>query len=111
MFLQRCGCVPVCREGPYWGMGRAGTLSWLSSQALLEGKGSGGQLGQHSQSISSKQGKLIPGQRMLLLGANTTLQLEPDTAVQSLWTGHCRTGISTGRQAVAGVKAEFLCCP
>lgn len=71
-------------RGPAGARGEQGTLSGLSSQALLKGKGSGGQPRRHSQSISSKQGKLIPGPRMLLLGANTTLQLEPDTAVQSV---------------------------
>lgn len=83
-------------------------LSGLSSQALLEGQDSGGQLrtaplGQHSQSISSKQGKLIHGPSTLLMGVNTTLQLQPCTAVESLW--------GWALQAAAGVQAELLCCP
>lgn len=102
-------------RGPAGAWGEQDTLSGLSSQALLEGKGSGGQLGQHSQSISSKQGKLIPGPRMLLLGANTTLQLEPDTAVQSLWSWAWRgrdqhrqagSGRSTGRTSLLPIKRE-----
>lgn len=54
-------------RGPAGAWGEQGTLSGIRSQALLEGKGSGGQPGQHSQSISSKQGKLIPGPRTLVL--------------------------------------------
>lgn len=99
-------------RGPAGARGEQGTLSGLSSQALLKGKGSGGQPGRHSQSISSKQGKLIPGPRMLLLGANTTAagtrhccseRPEPSTAVQR--------STQAGRQAGAGVQAELLCCP
>lgn len=102
-------------RGPAGPWGEQGTLSGLSSQALLEGKGSGGQPGQHSQSISSKQGKLIPGPRMLLLGANTTLQLKPDTAVQSLrsWALRGRdqhrqagSGRGTGRTSLLPMKRE-----
>lgn len=96
-------------------MGRAGHAVWVKQPSVAEGKGSGGQPRWHSQSISSKQGKLIPGPRMLLLGANTTLQLEPDTAFQSLWSWALQdrdqhrqagSGRGTGRTSLLPVKRE-----
>lgn len=94
-------------RGPAGAWGEQGTLSGLSSQALLEGKGSGGQPGQHSQSISSKQGKLIPGPRMLLLELTQLCSWSQTLLFRASGAGHSGSGISTGRQAVTGGQAEF----
>lgn len=98
-------------RGPAGAWGEQGTLSGSSSQALLEGKGSRGQTGQHSQSISSKQGKLIPGPRMLVLELTQLCSWRQTLLFRASRAGHSGAGISTGRQAVGGGQAELLCCP
>lgn len=101
--------------GSCWGMGRAGHAVWVKQPSVAGGEGQRRPAGRHSQSISSKQGKLIPGPRMLLLGANTTLQLEPDAAAQSLqsWALQGRDqhrqggrGSTTGTTSLLLIKRE-----
>lgn len=75
-----------------------------------EGQHGTAPVGRHSQSMSSKQGKLIPGPSTLLMGVQTTPQLEPGTAVRASRAGHCGKGLNTaqaGRQW-QGYRQSFL---
>lgn len=78
---------PCLRDGVPLGHKDNGTccLGGAASIADREGQQRTALARRHGQSISGKQGKLIPGPSALLMGVNTILQLEAGAATLSLW--------------------------
>jgi len=81
------------------GHGGDGRAVWVGQPSIAGGEGQQrtAPAGRHGRSISSKQGKLIPGPSTLLRAVNTALQPDRAPLLRASGAGHCRRGLSTAQ--------------